>query len=280
MRMERHAVKLLLAMAAATMAGPAFAASDPRGIWVDDNGRGAVEIKDCGDKLCGHVVWTRDATDTKRGCGKQIIGDAAMVGDGLWDNGWIYSPERKSKFDVELKPLPDGTLRVKGYAGTKIFSKTMIWTKAPADIKRCDAETIEAKADPAPANADTDAKSATGDDAQPAPNSDSTAAAKPAPVAAPKPAAKSEPKPVAKAEPAEEPAAEDAAPATQDQAAKDKAAPKVAQAEDEEDGGSIEKLLGKLGDLKLGKEYGVKENGDGNCRLKVPYVELTFRCKE
>ncbi len=56
---------------------------------------------------------------------------------GTWDNGWIYSPEKKKKYDVELKPLSDGNLRVKGYAGTKLFSKTMIWTPAPADLVRC-----------------------------------------------------------------------------------------------------------------------------------------------
>ncbi|MEM8617413.1 MAG: hypothetical protein AAGF20_10815, partial [Pseudomonadota bacterium] len=42
-------------------------------------------------------------------------------------------------------------LRVKGYKGSKFFSKTMIWTKAPADLERCDGQTTEviaAKAEP------------------------------------------------------------------------------------------------------------------------------------
>lgn len=114
----------------------ASAASDPTGIWMNDTGRGAVEIKKCGKRLCGHVVWVKDEKDTD-GCGRQIIGNVGKVRDGMWDRGWIYSPERKRRYDVELRPLKNGNLRVKGYAGTKLFSKTMIWKPAPADLKLC-----------------------------------------------------------------------------------------------------------------------------------------------
>ena len=83
--------------------GTAWAASDPRGVWIDDKGRGGVEIKDCGAKLCGHIVGARDEADSNKGCGKQIIGDVVPQGGGLWDNGWIYDPESDKKYDVELK---------------------------------------------------------------------------------------------------------------------------------------------------------------------------------
>ena len=63
------------AFAAVVLAsGSASAASDPTGVWVNDTGRGAIEIKQCGDGLCGHVVWVKDPADTK-GCGRQIIGE-------------------------------------------------------------------------------------------------------------------------------------------------------------------------------------------------------------
>jgi hypothetical protein len=36
--------------------------------------------------------------------------------------------------------VPDGSkLKVVGYAGTKLFSETMVWTRAPADLQRCKA---------------------------------------------------------------------------------------------------------------------------------------------
>ena len=128
--------------------GSAMAANQPLGVWMNDTGRGAVEIKQCGDNLCGHVVWVKDTSDTK-GCGRQILGEVKPVGSNTWDNGWVYSPERKKKYDVELKPLSDGTLRVKGYAGTKLFSRTMIWKPAPDDLVRCSTETASTKTAPA-----------------------------------------------------------------------------------------------------------------------------------
>lgn len=274
---------------ATALAGPAFmlaaatgalAAADPTGIWINDTGRGAVEIKPCGNALCGHVVWVKDTSDTK-GCRKQIIGDATSVGGGRWDSGWIYSPEKRKNYDVELKPLSDGTLRVVGYAGTKLFSRTMIWTRAPADLKRCDA--IEAKAAPAPAL--EPAKPAV-----PAPVTPSTAEVKPS-VA--QDAAKDSTKPVetAATAPAKSPAdVKDAN--SKDVNSKDKApsisppvteTPEVAKTETDDDsevgekpgerssGGGI-----KLGDLDLDKV--LTKSADGKCKLDLPWVKVKFDC--
>ena len=136
-------IKLTLAAVAFGFAATAAVAGEtPHGLWYDDTGRGAIEITDCGGKLCGKLVWLKDAKNTKA-CGTAILGDVEATGK-TWDNGWIYSPEKKSKYDVELTMLGDGKLQVLGYAGTKLFSKEMIWTRAPADLKRCDV--IEAKA--------------------------------------------------------------------------------------------------------------------------------------
>ncbi len=127
---------LLIAAGTAATATAAVAGGDAKGIWIDHTGRGAVEIKNCDGKLCGHVVWV-DAGQPKEACGKAIIGDVKSVGDGKWDNGWIYDPELDSEFDVEITPLANGTLQVMGYAGLKTLSETMIWKRAPADLKRC-----------------------------------------------------------------------------------------------------------------------------------------------
>lgn len=263
-------------------APPASAASDPMGVWVNDTGRGAIEIKDCSGKLCGHVVWTKDTSDAK-GCGRQIIGDAEPVGSGLWDNGWIYSPDKKRRYDVELKPLADGTLRVKGYAGTKLFSKTMIWTRAATDLVRCGGTAVEAKADPQPAPAaKADATAAPAPAATASTSASAASSGSTALLNAPAPATKSEPAPAAAtATPAPPADAKSAA----DPAAKE---PKVAAAdvpdEDADEGSPIEDLIAKLGDLDLGKGkgkgYGIKETGNGNCKLKVPFASLTFKCKE
>ena len=146
----KHFAGAILFAAAATVPVAASAGTDPRGVWLNDTGRGAIEIKRCGSRLCGHVVWVKDTND-KKGCGRQIIGNLAKVNQRMWDRGWIYSPERKKRFDVEIVPLKNGNLRVKGYAGSKFFSKTMIWTPAPANLKRCGEKQVIAKKETKPA---------------------------------------------------------------------------------------------------------------------------------
>jgi uncharacterized protein (DUF2147 family) len=147
----------LLLIAAASSA---LAAADPIGTWIDHTGRGAVEISACNGSLCGRIVWLKSAGD-QEACGIQVIGNARPVAGGKWDGGWIYDPEANAKYDVELTPLGDNKLKVLGYAGTKMFGETMMWTRAPADLTRCDrsaAAAPEAKAPAAQAGVQRDSR--------------------------------------------------------------------------------------------------------------------------
>lgn len=105
------------------------------GLWYDHSGRSAIRIDECGKGLCGKIAWLKNS-DHNSVCGTDIIGGVQKVGN-AYDNGWIYDIERGRKFDVELKLLNDRQLRVKGYAGTKWLSKTMIWKRAPSDLTLC-----------------------------------------------------------------------------------------------------------------------------------------------
>lgn len=116
----------------------ANAGGSPVGIWVDAKGRGAVEIKECGrNTLCGHIVWVSDKTERK-GCGKQLLGNVRKVDASAWDNGWIIDPDDMKKYDVALEPVNARQLKVTGYMGTKFFSQDFYWTRAPANLERCD----------------------------------------------------------------------------------------------------------------------------------------------
>jgi uncharacterized protein (DUF2147 family) len=132
----RTAVQAAVFAGATFAAGSAFAV-EPTGLWYDHTGRGAVEITKCGNGLCGKLVWLKDPEHAKQVCNIQIIGDAKPVANGVWDNGWIYDPERDSKFSVELTPMGPQELKVVGYMGTKWLSETMTWKRAPANLKRC-----------------------------------------------------------------------------------------------------------------------------------------------
>ena len=122
---------------AASGASPALAA-EPTGNWYDHTGRGAVEIVKCGNALCGKLVWVKNAGH-KEGCGLQIFGNVRPVANNVWDGGWIIDPEKdlNTKYSVELTLLNPRSLRVVGYMGTKFFSETMMWRRAPDDLKRC-----------------------------------------------------------------------------------------------------------------------------------------------
>src|SRR5262245_45106154 len=126
----------VLGVAAGAMACSAWAADNGAlGVWIDHTGRGAVEITDCGGNLCGKVVWVQDQKNAQ-GCGLQILGDVKPMGDGTFDEGWIYDPDKDAKFDVELVPQGD-KLKVVGYAGVKFLSQTFTWTRAPENLARC-----------------------------------------------------------------------------------------------------------------------------------------------
>ena len=125
-------------VAACLFAGATSVMAEPAGVWIDHTGRGAVEIKPCGGALCGYLVWLQDGKNRSL-CGRQIIGNAQPIRSGLWDKGWIYSPEDDRRYDLELKTNGNDKLQITGYMGSKFFSETMTWRRAPADIKRCDA---------------------------------------------------------------------------------------------------------------------------------------------
>ncbi len=164
----------------------ASAAGSPLGVWLDDKGRGAIEISKCGGALCGKVVWVKFDRD-KKGCGVKILGGVKPAGSGSWDYGWIYSPDHGRKFDVALTPVGGNRLRVFGYAGIKLFGESRTWTRAPADLQRCDkAETATtpppAQAAPAQiAKADANATAETPTAAAPSPPPNTTTTPAPEP---------------------------------------------------------------------------------------------------
>ncbi|MFN3867974.1 MAG: DUF2147 domain-containing protein [Hyphomicrobiaceae bacterium] len=236
----------VLALGLATLASTAqlaAATGDPTGVWIDDTGRGAVEIATCGNgsELCGRVVWVKSEKDRK-GCGEQIIGNVKASSGGTWSGGWIFDPERGRKYDVELKAVGADKLRVMGYAGIRMFSETYYWKRAPADLERCDSQQQVAAA-PAYAAGETTTGSL------PAAAAGATAAT----VA------------VATAAVAAGSANRAPAPAYADDATDDEPRGK--------------KRGGGLGDVtkELGKY--VKRTAGGTCKVKTPWGSFKFDCK-
>jgi uncharacterized protein (DUF2147 family) len=131
----------LLALAALPLAAPEAGAADVTGTWIDHTGQGAVEIRRCGEHMCGRVVWLKDPTHRSRTgrpiCGAQILGALRREETNKWSSGWIYNPEDEERFSAEIKLQNDNTLLVTGYLGIKLLGETFTWKRAPADLQRC-----------------------------------------------------------------------------------------------------------------------------------------------
>jgi uncharacterized protein (DUF2147 family) len=132
---------------ATLLAAPAMASTrDVTGLWITDDGLGAVQIDPCGTARCGHIVWLKQPLDAagkpmhdvnnpdpvarrRPLCGVEVISNLQPQGDGSWDGGTIYDPEEGKSYSVMLKPAGADRLEVTGYLGFKALGETMIWTR-------------------------------------------------------------------------------------------------------------------------------------------------------
>lgn len=100
-------------------AGVAFA--DPvEGIWQtkkDDNGNfGHVEVKPCGPAFCGVLIKSFDSAGApldSPNIGRKIIWDMVAYGDGAYDDGQVYSPDRDKTYNSDMQ-LTGDSLAVRG----------------------------------------------------------------------------------------------------------------------------------------------------------------------
>ena len=109
------------AVATAMIFAAGMALADPvEGTWKtksDDNGNfGHVQVKACGAAFCGVLVKAFDsagATVESPNVGKQIIWDMVAYGDGGYDDGKVWSPDRDKTYNAEMQ-LTGDSLAVKG----------------------------------------------------------------------------------------------------------------------------------------------------------------------
>ncbi len=111
--------RALIAFVSAVASAPALA--DPVvGTWktrADDRGNfGYVEILQCGDKICGKITRAFNSagqpveSDT---LGRQMIWDMQAKGEGLYDSGKIWAPDRDRTYNSRMV-LEGDNLKVSG----------------------------------------------------------------------------------------------------------------------------------------------------------------------
>lgn len=150
--------QLLVALGVYSAAACAQTPPQETGIWLDDSGGGAVEVYVCAeraDRLCGRIVWLKEPLNaqglpkrdrynpkeelqTRPICGLPVLGNLYRVQEGGFDGGWIYDPKAGKSYSAAIQLARQDRLTVTGYVGMKFLSKSFTWTRAPADLGRCE----------------------------------------------------------------------------------------------------------------------------------------------
>ncbi|MDW4551265.1 DUF2147 domain-containing protein [Defluviimonas sp. D31] len=125
-----------LAYAAALALVAGAAAADPvEGMWKtkpDDNGNyGHVEIAPCGTAFCGVLVKAFDGAGKELdspNVGKQIVWDMSAAGEGAYDGGKVWAPDRDKTYRSKMQ-LSGDSLAVSGCVLGGVICRASDWTR-------------------------------------------------------------------------------------------------------------------------------------------------------
>jgi len=127
--------------------GAGVAAEAPLGRWLTDGGKSQVEIKKCGETLCGEIVWLKEPNNeagepqTDERNPDEAMRDRPILGlrllsgfvrDGgkeAWRDGKIYNPEDGKTYSATMTLEKPDRLKVRGYVGLPLFGKSQIWSR-------------------------------------------------------------------------------------------------------------------------------------------------------
>lgn len=120
-------------VALACLATPLFAA-DAMGVWAteknDDGNYLTVEIKPCGEKVCGYIVGAHEADGTLNDgyehLGKPMVTDMVADGENAWDGGEIWDPSEDKRYSSNME-LKGDVLTVEGCV--LIICRGQDWTR-------------------------------------------------------------------------------------------------------------------------------------------------------
>lgn len=135
----------LCAVAALAVASPALAA-DPHGVWLTEPGTSRIRIADCGDALCGTIVWLKDPNDAetqrprldklnadpaKRS--RPLMGVTIVIGmkpaaADKW-SGQVYNAEDGKTYTGSVTMLGANALKLEGCALGGLLCKAQTWTR-------------------------------------------------------------------------------------------------------------------------------------------------------
>lgn len=121
--------------AALIFAGSAALADPAEGIWKtkpDDNGHfGHVRMAACGAKLCGVLIKAFDGSGAEiqsDNVGKNIVWDMVANGDGTYEEGKVWAPDRDKTYRSKMV-LSGDALAVSGCVLGGMICRDSDWTR-------------------------------------------------------------------------------------------------------------------------------------------------------
>lgn len=129
------AVVTLLALVGGTAWGRS--SDEFSGIWQNPKDTVHLQLRQCGDRICGDVVWATEAAkaDARRGgkvdlVGQQLLRDFVRGDDGL-ARGKVFVPDLGLTFKGSAQHVNADAIKVKGCLVGGLICKSQVWTRAP-----------------------------------------------------------------------------------------------------------------------------------------------------
>ncbi|HEX7692788.1 MAG TPA: DUF2147 domain-containing protein [Sediminibacterium sp.] len=118
---------------------------DILGIWMNQSGKGQIQIYKDGDKYAGKVIWLKEPNNNN-GTPKldiknpraalqtrPILGCVILHGFSYkneeWSGGLIYDPASGKEYRCTMKLKNPKTLSVRGYIGISLLGRTEEWVR-------------------------------------------------------------------------------------------------------------------------------------------------------
>jgi uncharacterized protein (DUF2147 family) len=112
------------------------------------DGRVALQLFDCGDRICGRIVWLvtpRNATghlDFDKNnpdpalrkrllCGLTILWNLEPSSAGVWKDGWLYNPDDGKTYRVTAEFRSADVIEARIYVGIPLFGRTKTLLRVP-----------------------------------------------------------------------------------------------------------------------------------------------------
>ena len=116
------------------------------GVWWNTEKDAKVEIYRCGNEICGKIIWIErenkgearvldennsdKVLKTRPLMGVNVLKGFTFDGEEKWVDGTAYDPKSGKTYTSYLRLKDANTLEIRGYIGTPILGRTVIWKKA------------------------------------------------------------------------------------------------------------------------------------------------------